>query len=166
MWNYVFIDTQNVNLAIKDQWWKLDWQKLYIYLKDKYQVSKVYLFIWFVPNNQKLYSFFQDIWYHLIFKPVLELSSWKTKWNVDAELVLQAMIDYQKYGKAILISWDWDFSCLVKYLMENNKFLKLIVPNQYKFSYFLRQTAKWRIDSLTNLKEKLSYKKKDPRIKH
>ncbi len=166
MENYVFIDTQNVNLAIKDQGWKLDRKKLYIYLKDKYNASKVYLFIWFVPNNQSLYSFFQDIWYHLIFKPVLELKSWQTKWNVDAELVLQSMIDYPKYAKAILISWDGDFSCLVKYLMEQDKFLKLIVPNQNKFSYFLRKTAKWRIDSLTNLKNKLSYKKKDPQIKH
>jgi len=43
--NYAFIDAQNVNLAIKDQKWSLDWKKLRVYLKDKYKVGKAYLFI-------------------------------------------------------------------------------------------------------------------------
>jgi hypothetical protein len=47
--NYAFIDSQNVNLAIRDQGWKLDWKRFRIYLKDKYKVEKVYLFIGFIP---------------------------------------------------------------------------------------------------------------------
>lgn len=166
--NFVFIDTQNVNLAIKDQWRNLDWKKFRIYLKDKYKAKKVYLFIWYIPWNQSMYSFFQDIWYHLVFKPVMELKSWKTKWNVDAELVLQAMIDYKRYNKAVLVTWDWDFACLVKHLQKENKFLKLIVPNHKKYSIFLKQSAWWKIDSITNLKNKLKFskQKKGPPIKH
>ena len=86
--NYAFIDSQNLNLAIKDQWWKLDWNRLRIYLKDKYKISRAYIFIWYISFNQDMYTYLQSIWYILIFKPVLELKSWKTKWNVDAELVL------------------------------------------------------------------------------
>jgi len=157
--NYAFIDTQNVNLSIKDQWRSLDWKKFFVYLKDKYKVKKTYLFIWYMPGNQSMYSFFQDTWYHLIFKPVMELKSWRTKWNVDAELVLQSMIDYNNYQKAVIVTWDWDFACLVKHLIEKEKFLKLIVPNHKKYSIFLKQSAKWKIDSLSNLKEKLIYLK-------
>jgi hypothetical protein len=43
--NYAFIDSQNVNLAIRDQGWKLDWKRFRIYLKEKYGVTKAFLFI-------------------------------------------------------------------------------------------------------------------------
>lgn len=155
--NFAFIDTQNVNLAIRDQWRKLDWKKFKVYLKDKYHVSKIYLFIGFIPNNQNMYTFFQECWYTLIFKPVLVLKDWLTKGNVDAELVLQSMIDYEKYNKAIIVTGDGDFSCLVKYFYEKQKLLKLIVPNKNKYSLFLRKTAKEKIESLTNLREKLEF---------
>ncbi|MCK9467172.1 MAG: NYN domain-containing protein [Candidatus Absconditabacterales bacterium] len=166
--NFVFIDTQNVNLAIKDQGRNLDWKKFRIYLKDKYKAKKVYLFIGYIPGNQSMYSFFQDIGYHLVFKPVMELKSGKTKGNVDAELVLQAMIDYKKYNKAVLVTGDGDFACLVKHLQKENKFLKLIVPNHKKYSIFLKQSAGGKIDSITNLKNKLKFskQKKGPPIKH
>ena len=156
--NFAFIDTQNVNLAVKDQWWKLDWKKFREYLLNKYKVVTVYLFIWYIPENQDMYTVFQTIWYTLVFKPVLVLKNWITKWNVDAELVLQSMIDYTTYDKAVIVTWDGDFACLVKYLYKNNKLLTLIVPNQNKYSIFLKKTAKERIDSLTNLRRRLQYK--------
>ncbi len=158
--NYAFIDAQNVNLAIKDQKWSLDWKKLRVYLKDKYKVGKAYLFIWYVSENTDLYSFLQESWFLLVFKPVLELESWKTKWNVDAELVLQSMIEYKKYNKAVIVTWDWDFACLVWYLRKKWKLKRLIVPNQKRYSSFLKVEWQGFIDSLTNLKKKLQYKKK------
>ena len=156
--NFAFIDTQNVHLAIQDQWRKLDWKKFREYLLNKYKVSTAYLFIGYIPENQDMYTFFQTIWYTLVFKPVLNLKDGKTKWNVDAELVLQSMIDYNKYYKAIVVTWDWDFACLIKHLNKNDKLLTLVVPNENKYSIFLKKTAKERIDSLTNLRERLEYK--------
>jgi len=38
------------------------------------------------------------------------------KGNVDADLVLQAMIDYENYYKAVIVTGDGDFYFLVKYL--------------------------------------------------
>ena len=156
--NYAFIDSQNVNLATRDQGWKLNWKRLRVYLKDKYKISRVYIFIWFIPSNNKIYQYLQEVWYILIFKPVLELKSWKTKWNVDAELVLHSMIQYNNFDKAVIITWDWDFACLVEYFLEQNKLKKLIVPNINKYSWFLKNAAKWNLDSLTFLKNKLEFK--------
>jgi len=155
--NYAFIDSQNVNLAIKDQWWKLDWKKLRIYLKDKYKVKKVYLFIGYVPWNSSLYQYLQEVGYICIFKPVLELKSWKTKWNVDAELVLHSMIEYANFEKAIIITGDGDFACLIEYFVKMKKLKRLLVPNINKFSWFLKISWKWYIDSLSFLKKKLEY---------
>ncbi|KKP92579.1 MAG: hypothetical protein UR98_C0023G0008 [Parcubacteria group bacterium GW2011_GWA1_36_12] len=42
---YAFIDSQNLNLGIKSQGWKLDWRKFRQYLRNKYSVVKAYLFI-------------------------------------------------------------------------------------------------------------------------
>ena len=54
--NYAFIDSQNLNLGINKLNWKLDFKKFRIYLKEKYKVSQVFLFIGFIPENQDLYS--------------------------------------------------------------------------------------------------------------
>ncbi len=156
--NFGFIDAQNVNLAIRDQWWKLDWKKLYKHLHKKYKSRKVFLFIGYIPENQDMYTFLQSIWYILIFKPVLQLKSGKTKWNVDAELVLQTMIELPNFDRAIVITWDWDFACLIRYLRKIDKLKILIVPNEKRYSSFLRYEAKWYIDSLTNKQKKLEYK--------
>lgn len=70
----------------------------------------------FKPDEQQMYSFLQDAEFNLIFKPILELKSGEVKGNCDAELVLQVMIDFKRYRKAIIVSGDGDFHCLIKYL--------------------------------------------------
>ena len=76
----------------------------------------------FKPAEQQMYNFLQDAGFTLIFKPILELKNGEVKGNCDAELVLQAMIDYKLYDKAIIVSGDGDFHCLIKYLQEKKKF--------------------------------------------
>ncbi len=98
--NYAFIDSKNVNLEIQRQGWNLDWKKFRIYLKDKYKVEIAYLFIGYLEENQYLYSSLQKAGFILIFKEVLKYNDGKIKGNVDAELVLEAMIDFKNYKKA------------------------------------------------------------------
>lgn len=161
--NYGFIDAQNVNLSIRDQGWKLDWKKFYDYLSTKYKCSEVYMFIGYVPDNQDMYTFFQKIGYSLVFKPVMNLKDGATKWNVDAELVLQTMIDYDEYDKAVIITGDGDFACLIKHLYKKKKLLSLIVPNENKYSIFLKRTAREKLDSLNNLRKRLEFTHKKSR---
>ncbi len=101
--NYAFIDSNNLNLAIQEIGWKLDFRKFYIYLKEKYGVQKAYLFIGYLPENQNLYRSLQEFGYVLIFKPIMRHSDGDVKGNVDAELVLQMMIDYNKSMKKQLL---------------------------------------------------------------
>ena len=111
--NFAFIDSQNLNLSIRNQGWILDYKKFRKYLADKYNVTKAFLFIGYVPQNQDLYTSLQESGYIVIFKPTLTLPNGKVKGNVDAELVLHAMVEYQKYDKAIIVTGDGDFYCLV-----------------------------------------------------
>ncbi|MDD4202346.1 MAG: NYN domain-containing protein [Candidatus Omnitrophica bacterium] len=156
---YAFIDSQNLNLGIRSQGWKLDFRKFRVYLKDKYKVEKAFLFIGYLPQNQDLYTKLQEDGYILIFKPTLSLPLGKTKGNVDAELVLHAMIEFPNYEKAVIVTGDGDFACLVKHLVSKDKLLRLIVPNQRSFSSLLAK-LKTKMVFVNNLREKMEYKKR------
>ncbi len=140
--NYAFIDSQNLNLGVRGLGWKLDWRKLRIYLKEKYQVNKAYLFIGYISENRKMYEFLNSIGYELVYKPVVKNKIQEVKGNIDAELVLQAAaIDYSNYQQAIIVTGDGDFYCLVKFLLRNNKLKRLLVPNKLKYSVLLRRAV-------------------------
>jgi hypothetical protein len=51
--NYAFIDSQNLNLSIQEQGWKLDFGRFRTYLKDQYGVEKAFLFIGYICTFQK-----------------------------------------------------------------------------------------------------------------
>jgi len=152
---YAFIDSQNLNLAIKNdlhdkngnliyKGWTLDFGKFHVLLKNKYRVEKTFLFIGYKAGNENLYTYLQKIGYILIFKPILVSKDGSVvKGNVDAELVLQAMIEIANYDKAIVVSGDGDFHCLIEYLISKNKFYKLLIPNKRRFSSLLRKFANY-----------------------
>lgn len=159
--NYAFIDSQNLNLAIIELGWKLDFVRFRKYLSDKYHVAKAFLFIGYVEGNNSLYKFLQEAGYVCIFKPTLKYKDGTTKGNCDAELVLQAMIEYQNYSKAVIVTGDGDFHCLVNYLINQEKLLALVIPNQRKYSALLKMEHIRPLSRFMNdLKAKLEYKKR------
>lgn len=157
---YAFIDSQNLNLGVKSQGWRLDFNRFFYYLKEKYQVTEAYLFIGFIPKNKSLYLALGKIGYKLIYKPVVrpENHNKKIKGNVDTELVLHSMIQFPNYQKAIIVSGDGDFYCLIDYLFKKQKLYKIIAPNQ-KYSSLLREFSKY-ILNISLLRSKLEYKKR------
>ena len=157
--NFAFIDSQNLNLAIREQGWTLDFGRFRKYLADKYGVTKAFLFIGFIPTNQNLYTSLQQQGYILVFKPTLFLRDGRVKGNVDAELVLHAMIEYPNYEKAVIVSGDGDFHCLIKYLRDRQKLEKLVIPDQHKFSSLLREFIHDSAVFMNNLKDKMGYTK-------
>ncbi|MEK7513993.1 MAG: NYN domain-containing protein [Patescibacteria group bacterium] len=155
--NYAFIDSQNLNLGVRDQGWKLDFGRFRVYLKDKYQATKAFLFIGYVAGNQALYTQLQKDDFLVIFKPTLELrreKKIKVKGNVDAELILHSMIEWRNFDKAIIVSGDGDFHCLIEYMVEQKKLLKLISPSRKSFSSLLRKFGQYVI-FVEDLKRKL-----------
>jgi uncharacterized LabA/DUF88 family protein len=159
---YAFIDSQNLNLAIKNCGWELDFARFYVYLKDKYKVLKSFLFIGYVAGNEALYTFLQKAGYIVIFKPTIEYEKdgeRRTKGNVDAELVLHAMIEYPNYEKAIIVSGDGDFYCLIEYLEKQGTLFHVLIPNPRKYSALLRKFRKYFV-YVDNLAQKLGKNKK------
>jgi len=157
---FAFIDSNNLNLGIKALGWKLDFRRFRIYLKEKYNVTTAYLFIGYVVTNQDIYSSLQKAGYVLVFKPTLSDEDGNVKGNIDADLVVQAMVDFHKYKKAIIITSDGDFYSLVKYLYEQNKLRFVMSPYVKTCSVLLKKAAREKIVFMDNLRKKLEYKRK------
>lgn len=157
---FAYIDGNNLKLGIEALGWKLNFKKFRIYLREKYNVSTAYLFIGYVPTNQDLYSSLQKAGFVLVFKPTLPDKDGEVKGNVDADLVLQVMIDYKdgNFDKVIVISSDGDFYSLVKYLYEQGKLLAVMSPYVKTCSALLKKSAKEKIIFMDNLRKKLEYK--------
>lgn len=160
--NYAFIDAQNLHMAIEEHGWKIDYIRFRQHLREQYGIEKAYMFMGFKPGEQQLYNFLQSAGFILIFKPILELKNGKVKGNCDAELVLQAMIDYKNYEKALIVSGDGDFYCLVKHLKEKNKLLTVLIPTAKNCSSLLTKLLEGNITLVSDLRSKIEYKKKTP----
>jgi uncharacterized LabA/DUF88 family protein len=171
---YAFIDSQNLNLSVSNdeydhrsgkliyRGWKLDFSQFFIYLKDKYKVQKAFLFIGKIPGNESLYDSLSRFGYTLIFKPTLTVNKGGesfTKGNVDAELVLHSMIEYPNYSKAIIVSGDGDYHCLIEYLHIRSKLSQIMIPNRYSYSSLLREYRDYFV-FISDQRERLELKSK------
>ncbi|KKR49917.1 MAG: hypothetical protein UT84_C0017G0005 [Candidatus Curtissbacteria bacterium GW2011_GWA1_40_16] len=165
---FAFIDSQNLNLGTsKDirkgkkiiyRGWKLDYKKFRRYLFDKFRVTKAFLFIGYIKQNEKLYRRLKLFGYDLIFKPTVKDNQGKPKGNVDAEIVLHAAaIQFPNYHKAVIVSGDGDFYCLHEYLQRNKKLLRIIIPNRKSESSLLNRFQQYKVFLIRD-KDKLERK--------
>lgn len=159
--NYAFIDSQNLNLGVRSSGWRVDYRKLRLYLKNKFDIDQAFMFIGLVGNNQKLYTELQKAGFILVFKPTIQYfqnGKQTVKGNVDAELVLHAAaIQYANYDKAVIVTGDGDFACLVEFLEDKGKLLHVLTPN-HKYSQLLKPFSQYIIH-MSQLRTSVEYKK-------
>ncbi|MBU0476829.1 NYN domain-containing protein [Patescibacteria group bacterium] len=138
--NFAYIDGSNLHKGVKNLGWALDYQRFRVWLRDKYGVDTAYLFIGLVPANKEIYTKLQESGYVLIYKEITYDGGGRVKGNCDADLVLKAARDFYegRLEKAILVSSDGDYACLVSFLKEKGVFHSLISPSN-KCSFLLRK---------------------------
>jgi len=71
---YAFIDSQNLNVSVQKFGWKIDWQKFRQFLTDKYGVTKAFMFIGYIPENESLYEQMHDAGYAVVLKPTFDMT--------------------------------------------------------------------------------------------
>jgi uncharacterized LabA/DUF88 family protein len=163
---YAFIDSQNLNVGTQKSGWKMDWRKFRKFLADQYGVSKAYMFIGYMPENEDLYEQMHQAGYAVVLKPTFDLTRPQpemlelmgedsghqagpqrsneheekkpVKGNIDAELVLWAMKEMSNYDKAIIVSGDGDFYCLIEYFEQKGRLMHLLAPSQHYSSLYNR----------------------------
>ena len=142
--NFAYIDAANLHRGVESLGWRLDYARFRVWLKDKYRVTVVYLFIGLIPKHKELYAYLQKVGFTLIFKEVVYDGSGKPKGNCDADLVLQAVCDtYEnKFDKAVIVASDGDYGSLVTFLQKRSKLHCVLSPNdKEKCSILLKRTG-------------------------
>lgn len=169
--NFAFIDSQNLNVSIQKLGWKMDWQKFRKFLKDNYGVTRAFMFIGYVPEQEDMYKKLHAAGYAVVLKPTFDMTrpvaetkngknghedKKPVKGNTDADMVLWAMKEINNYDKAVIVSGDGDFYTLVEYLLEQNKLHKLLAPG-FHYSRLFNKFDE-HIDRVDQHRKELSYR--------
>lgn len=161
--NYAFIDNQNLNMGTRSEGWRVDWFKFRQLLRNHFGVTQAYMFIGYLEEYKLMYDQLSGYGFEVIFKPTVEVKDkdQTVKGNVDVELVLQVMQDFDNYHQAVIISGDGDFYSLVKYLVATDKLRALLVPSR-KYSNLLREFEQVTIH-MNQLRDELTHYPANPK---
>lgn len=139
--NLAFIDGQNLYMGTARRQinpWRIDLVRFRLYLERKYNVNQAYYFLGYVQKtNQELYKGICDAGFILIFREHGPAVIGKKKGNVDSDIIFQIMRKMYKkedFNKIILVSGDGNYKLLVGFLIEENRFEKLLFPDRSKRS--------------------------------
>ncbi len=177
---YAFIDSQNLNVSTQKFGWKMDWKKFRQWLTDTYGVTKAYMFIGYIPEFESIYEQMHDAGYAVVLKPTFDMTKPRpeeaekvegaepeekkpVKGNIDAELVLWAMKEMSNYDKAIIVSGDGDFYCLVEYLEAKKRLKHVLAPNAHYSQLYNRYEE--YVVRLDQHRRELAYHDRRKRVK-
>jgi len=142
--NIAYIDAANLDKSLREQLgWEMDYGSFRIWLEDKYQVEKAYIFIGLIPKYQDLYTYLQSSGFTLAFKQVV-YNGKKPKGNCDSDLIVQALDDLYEgvLANGIIVSSDGDYAPLVKKLQQKNAMGAILSPAKTKkCSVLLKRTG-------------------------
>lgn len=127
--NFAYIDGANLHKGVAGLGWKLDYKRLRLWLNNKYNIKRAYLFIGLMPQHKDLYTYLQEVGFTLIFKETTYNGEGKVKGNCDADLVLQTVCDsYENnFDKSVIISSDGDYAGLINFYKEKTRFYPLFL---------------------------------------
>lgn len=171
MKNLAFVDGQNLYMGTKKREassWEIDLFRFSIYLNQKYNVDKSYYFLGYIQeSNQKLYEEIKEAGFNLIFREHNPNMLGKKKGNVDSDIIFYVMkMLYKKenFNKIIIVSGDGDYKLLVDFLVEEEKFEKILFPDRSKRSSLYKNLSNKFFAYLDDdaIKNKIEKKKRVP----
>jgi uncharacterized LabA/DUF88 family protein len=156
--NLAFVDGQNLYMGTNSETpaWEVDLAKFRNYLLRKYSVQKAYYFLGFVDeSNQELYDSIQEAGFILKFKEHSSAMMSKKKGNVDTDIVfdiMKRMYKKEPFDKIVLVTGDGDYKMLVDFLIQEDRFEKILFPNKKFASSLYKKITRVYFDYLLNIK--------------
>lgn len=163
---YVFIDASNIWQAQKAKGKFFDYEKLKVYIRNKYNATNLELFYYTaypadgtrdydLNGKHKFYTYLKKGVGCTVRKKELKRIKISTgdgdavqeKGDMDVEITVDAIHYKNKYTKAIFFTGDSDFLALVKYIRNGNKKV-YIFSSKNNISEELRTGADGYIDVL------------------
>lgn len=148
----VFIDAANLELSAKDRGWKVDYKKLYKWLKEVGKIEYIGFFTVRFENksHDAFLTVLKKIGYKLVTKPLKLIKNKNNakhtrKANFDVEIAVEAMKRRNSFDTIMLFSGDSDFDYLLKELKNESKRV-VVVSMKYHVSRELIKRADVYID--------------------
>jgi uncharacterized LabA/DUF88 family protein len=148
----VFIDAANLELSAKDRGWKVDYKKLYKWLKEVGKIEYIGFFTVRFENksHDAFLTVLKKIGYKLVTKPLKLIKNKNNakhtrKANFDVEIAVEAMKRRNSFDTIMLFSGDSDFDYLLKELKNESKRV-VVVSMKYHVSRELIKRAGVYID--------------------
>lgn len=126
------MDASNIIYSARAEGWFIDQKKLFKYLKNKFDVSKVFFYFGRDSKNKKQENFLKKLekfGYTLRVKEIKRYKQ-KIKANCDVDLTMDVLLQMSKYKRAVVLSGDGDFLPLYQYLEKKRK--KIIIISSPK----------------------------------
>ena len=139
--------------------WNVNLERFRIYLKENYNVKKAYYFLGFLnEENDSMYKHIQEAGFIVSFREHSRLSKSAKKGNVDTEIVFEVMksLIEDNFDKVLLVSGDGDYKKLVQYLIDKDKFEKILFPNKDFASSLYKSFGSEYFDYLEHIKTYIS----------
>lgn len=153
-----FIDASNIIYGAKYEKWKVDFSKLFKYLKERYNSENVFYFGGFDEKDKKQINFYN----YLIsvgclvvtrkIKIFINNNLRKKKSNCDVDIAFYVMKNLNNFDRMIFLSGDGDFDILLKYIISLNK--KVVVfANPKRTAKEIKIIKEIQFNSLSSIKE-------------
>lgn len=152
--NYAFVDGQNLYMStsLAENPWRINLVRFRIYLRQKYNAEKAYYFLGFIQEEyQDIYDEIQEAGFILQFKKHNPAMLGTKKGNVDTDIVFHIMKKLYKkepFDNIILVSGDGDYKQLVDFLIEEERFEKILFPNMKFASSLYKKITRKYFDNL------------------
>lgn len=152
MANIAYIDGQNLYMgtAKSEPVWHVDLARLRVYLQQKYNVEKAFYYLGYTQDGKRaeeLYEEIQAAGFILVFRQHSSMMLGTKKGNVDSDIIFSIMRRLYKendFEKVVLVSGDGDYKTLVDFLIDENRFAKILFPNRrYRSSLYKQLSNKF-----------------------
>jgi uncharacterized LabA/DUF88 family protein len=164
---YAFVDASNIIYRDTDENpWKIDLQKLIKYLRERFEVGRVFYYGGIDNRNEtqvKLYKKLEDWGYELRLNPVKKFvnirGEFYTKADVDSRMTFEMMKYLSEYDRAVVLTGDGDFEWVLEYLLGNKEKIWLLA-SPGKTAKELKKLVGRDFANLDNLRGQLEFEKK------
>jgi uncharacterized LabA/DUF88 family protein len=157
---YVFIDASNIIYGASDNGWKMDFAKLFAYLKKRFKADRIFYYAGLDKDNLKQIHFYekmQEFGYSLRLVPVKIFKDGKKKADIDSRMTFEMMKYFSEYENTVIFTGDGDYYWVLEYLILHKKLVKLFA-HTHSTAKELKKLFGEEFTDLSRLKDKFGYK--------
>lgn len=160
---YAFVDASNIIYGASKYGWKMDFEKLSKYLRERYQVTRILYYAGVDTENLKQLKFYETLQrfgIELRLVPVKTFSDGKKKADIDSKMTFEMMLYFKEYDSTIIMSGDGDYYWVLEYLMQQKKEVRLLSHSKTTAKE-LKKLFAGRFTDLNLIRKIIEFKEKD-----